>query len=214
MWNRPGGPYGDATDQDPDQSRRTRRIDDPDVLKGLLQSLRQRLWRLLHQLGPSTVGTLAGRVGADPGQISYHLRELAKRGWIEAAPELARDRRESWWRAVPQTTTWSTEDFPTPEARAVVAQLNSQLIAGDPEQLRRFVQTEPQWSPEWLAGSGRSRSFLFLTAAEAQAMHDELNQVLRRWAATGQQARQAGDVAGRRPYFCFLYGFPEPGQQQ
>ncbi|MPZ28533.1 MAG: helix-turn-helix domain-containing protein [Micromonosporaceae bacterium] len=196
--------------QDPDKPRR---IDDLDVLKGLAQPLRQRLWRLLHQLGPCTVGTLAARVGADPGQVSYHLRELAKRGWIEPAPELARDRRESWWRAVPETTTWTTEDFPTPEARAVVTQLNAQLIVGDLERLRQFMRTEPQWSPEWLAGSGRSRSFLFLTAAEAQAMHDELNQVLRRWAATGNRAREAGQVAGRRPYLCLMFGFPEPGGQ-
>jgi predicted ArsR family transcriptional regulator len=193
----------------PDRNR-PRRIDDPELLKGLAQPLRQRLWRLLHQRGPCTVGTLAGAVGADPGQVSYHLRELAKRGWIERAPELAHDRRESWWRAVPETTTWTIDDFPTPEGKAIVTYLDAQLAAGDLESLRRFLQSRSRLSPEWLAAAVSSRSFLFLNAAEAREMHEELNQVIRQWAAAGNRARGAGEVAGRRRYFHFMYGFPEP----
>jgi hypothetical protein len=36
-----------------------RRLDDPEVLKGLAQPFRQRLYRTLAQIGPATVGMLA-----------------------------------------------------------------------------------------------------------------------------------------------------------
>jgi DNA-binding transcriptional ArsR family regulator len=143
--------------------RPVRRIDDPEVLKGLAHPLRQRLWRLLHQLGPCTVGTLANRVGADPGQVSYHLRELAKRGWIHPVPELARDRRESWWRVAPESTSWTIEDFPTPEGQALVRQLHAAMVVEDVQRLGRFVQTFQLWSGEWIGASVSARSFLFLT---------------------------------------------------
>ncbi len=69
------------------------RITDPGILKALSHPLRRQIYRLLIQLGPQTVTLLTEHTGADPGQLSFHLRELAKRGFITEAPELARDRR-------------------------------------------------------------------------------------------------------------------------
>jgi DNA-binding transcriptional ArsR family regulator len=192
-----------------DQPRHVRRIDDPDVLKGLAQPIRQKLWRLLLQRGPCTVGTLAGALGADPGQVSYHLRELARRGWVEHAPDLARDRRESWWRAVEESTAWRIEDFSTPTGTALVMHLGAQMLTENLQRLRTFVRTYHRWPPEWQAAFDSSQSFLHLTAGEAQAMNAELNEVLARWAAHGDHAREHGDTAGRLPYLHFMYGFPD-----
>lgn len=67
------------------------------------------------------------RLGADPGQVSYHLRELARRGFVEDVPEMARDRRsEDWRRAV-----MSSESFLrlTPDEPAeLTAELQSVLM--------------------------------------------------------------------------------------
>jgi hypothetical protein len=46
-----------------DEPPKVGRIDDPEVLKGITQPIRQQLWRLLLQRGPCTVGTLAGELG-------------------------------------------------------------------------------------------------------------------------------------------------------
>lgn len=198
-----------------DDSRPVRRIDDPDVLKGLAQPIRQKLWRLLLQRGPCTVGTLAGQLGTDPGQTSYHLRELARRGWVEHAPDLARDRRESWWRAVHQPTAWRVEDFDTPEGRSVVEHLDRQIVRENLQRLQDARQGYPQQSERWRAAFAAEQSFLHLTADEAQAMNAELHQVLVQWAHHGHRALDGGDVGGRRPYFHFMYGFPEaPGSEE
>jgi predicted ArsR family transcriptional regulator len=191
------------------EDRPVRRIDDPDVLKGLAQPIRQKLWRLLLLQGPCTVGALAAELGTDPGQVSYHLRELAKRGWVEHAPERARDRRESWWRAVDESSTWRLEDFTTPEGRAVVLHLGKQMVQENFHRLQAFAKNYQRWSPEWRAAAGSSQSFLYLTPDEAEQLTAELNQVLTRWAQAGDRARADGDTAGRSPYYNFMYGFPE-----
>lgn len=212
MWKLRRRSYGRdmADEQHADERRTVRRIDDPEVLKGLAQPIRQRLWRILLHDGPCTVGTLAGRLDADPGQVSYHLRELAKRGWVERAPELARDRRESWWRPVRVSTQWELDDFPTPEGQELVRHLQAQLVRDDFQRLRHFLQHHQQWSRDWQhEGYVSAQSFLYLRPDEAQAMGAELNRVLVRWAQVGSRAREAGDTAGREPYFHFMYGFPE-----
>lgn len=192
-----------------EEPRPLRRIDDLEALKGLAQPIRQKLWRLLLRRGPCTVGTLAGALGVDPGQSSYHLRELARHGWVEHAPELARDRRESWWRAVPEITAWGFEDFATPEGVTVVRHISQQIIRENLQRLRTFLHTFQRWPTDWQAASDASQSFLSLTADEARQMNAELHQVLRRWAQHGHTARARGDTPGRQPYLHFMYGFPE-----
>ncbi|MDP8929783.1 MAG: helix-turn-helix domain-containing protein [Actinomycetota bacterium] len=188
-------------------SRRT--IEDPAVLKAMAHPLRQRLYRSLAQFGPATVGQLATRVGGDPGQISYHLRELAKGGFIEQAPELARDGRESWWRDVPGSTTWSKEDFSTPEGEALFDALTAQLISSQFDRLRRFVQTAGEWPQAWQRASVSNQSFLFLTAEELSDMVEELRRVFERWAQVSWEARAAEDTEAREAVFVFLHAFPE-----
>jgi DNA-binding transcriptional ArsR family regulator len=190
-----------------------RRLDDPEVLKGLAQPIRQRLYRLLSQLGPATVGTLAKRMNADPGLVSYHLRELARRGFIEDVPELARDRREHWWRAVPGSANWSFLDFPDPESRAIAATVKSQMVADEFGRLRRFEQSRDTWSEQWQRAVVSSDSFLRLTPDELAQLTAELGAVLARWSETSRAAA-AEPVApaegeGREHVFVFFHAFPD-----
>ena len=61
--------------------------------------------------GPSTVGAIAAGLGQQVGSVSHHLKTLERLGLVEPAPELATDRRESWWRGVPRRMSWSITDF-------------------------------------------------------------------------------------------------------
>lgn len=187
--------------------RQRRHIDDPKALWALAHPLRQRLWRLLMQRGPATVGTLASHTDCDPGQVSYHLRELAAGGWVVRAPELNRDRRESWWRAVMESTGWDPDLFDDPADRAIAEQLSHQLVGGDLQRLRRHLETRDQQDPAWREASSITRSFLSLTPDEATAMHAELTEVLARWAEPhGDPPPEGGE---RRPVLVLLYAFPD-----
>jgi DNA-binding transcriptional ArsR family regulator len=183
-----------------------RRIEDLQVLKGLTQPMRQRLYRLLIQLGPATVGTLAKKVNGDPGLVSYHLRELGRHGFIEEAPEMSTDRRERWWRAVKGSTRWSALDFQTPEGKAVATTLKAQAISDEVERLRQFEENRESWSPAWLDAAMDSQTYLRLTPAELKKLGEELQALFVRWSQAGRTSSDTGD---REPVFLFLHAFPE-----
>lgn len=183
-----------------------RRITDPEVLKGLAQPIRQKLYRLLAQIGPATGATLSRHLGTDPGQTSYHLRELVKAGFVEDAPELARDRRERWWRAVPGPTGWSSADFPSPEGQAISAAVKAQLVIDEFERVRRYEQHRDTWSAQWQAAAMSSDSFLRLTPAELTELTAELHELVVRWKDRG---RAAADDTDREHVFLFFHAFPE-----
>jgi DNA-binding transcriptional ArsR family regulator len=190
-----------------------RRLTDPDVLKGLTHPLRRRLYRLLVEQGPATVTLLIESVDADPGQVSYHLRELAKRGFIEEAPELARDRRERWWRAVPGSFSWSTRDFADPAGRAVADTVQRLMVDEQFERLRLYHAVRETWSQEWQDVATASNSTLRLTPSEMHEMCDELNEVMGRWSEVGRadpKLRPEDRPAdGRETVFVFYHAFPE-----
>lgn len=190
-----------------------RRVTDPETLKALTHPLRQRLFRLLAQLGPATTTILAGHLSADPGRISYHLRELARRGFIEEAPELARDRRERWYRIPEGPMTWASDDFDSPEAKAVFEASFAQTVSDQFERLRGYNEAQQTWSEDWRRAVTASDSEIRLTPDELRALAAELNEVIRRHAAPGRRdpgtrfEDQPDD--GRQNVFLFFHAFPE-----
>src|SRR3954454_20623837 len=88
-----------------------RQITDARVLAALAHPLRSRLIDILRVGGPATASLLAERTGQAVGNISHHLHTLAACELIEEAPELARDRRERWWRLVSVGNRWHSRDF-------------------------------------------------------------------------------------------------------
>lgn len=183
-----------------------RRISDPDTLKGLAHPLRQKIYRQLVRFGPLTVSELGKRVGADPGQTSYHLRELAKRGFVEDVPEMARDRRERWFRAMPGSMSWSSLDFTDPEGAAVANTVKSQMVIGEFESLRHYERTRSTWSHEWQDAAMSMDSFLRLTPSELAELGKELLAVVERWGNATRSRPLEGD---RHSVLVFFHGFPE-----
>src|SRR5688572_439341 len=100
------------------------------TLKAIAHPVRLQLYEALATLGPATATQLAPIVPGAPGSLSYHLRQLARYGYIEEAPELGQDGRERWWRAIPGGVRWSAADFPdSPAAHEAMAAAQSVLTA-------------------------------------------------------------------------------------
>ena len=68
------------------------------ALSAMANPFRSRMMDALKVDGPSTASMLAQRTGQAVGSASHHLKVLAEAGLVEEAPDLARDRRERWWR--------------------------------------------------------------------------------------------------------------------
>ena len=58
-------------------------LSDLAALKALAQPRRQRMLQHLTLHGPATSATLARALGLNTGSTSYHLRELARYGFVE-----------------------------------------------------------------------------------------------------------------------------------
>ena len=91
--------------------RQVNHVTDSAVLAAMAHPLRRRLMDVLKVNGPATASMLATATDQAVGNVSHHLGVLASSGLIEEAPELARDRRERWWRLVSTALRWSTAQF-------------------------------------------------------------------------------------------------------
>ncbi|MET8622616.1 winged helix-turn-helix domain-containing protein [Kitasatospora sp. NPDC004669] len=167
-----------------DEPRGTREISDSRVLAALTHPLRRRLLDLLKVHGPATVGQLAERTGQAVGNVSHHLKVLAESGLIAEAPELARDRRERWWRLADKDLSWTRADFDgDPVAEAVADAAGSILLERQVELVRGWAARRGGYGPDWQNGcSVATQAWLRLTPDEARELAADLHAVIQKWA--------------------------------
>src|SRR6202167_2335020 len=156
-------------------------ITDVKVIAAMTHPLRRRLLSLLRLDGPSTVGVLAQQTGQAPGNISHHLKALAAAGLVEEGPELARDRRERWWRRSTPAIRWNTEDFKgDAETEAIARAAVSLNLDYQVNQLRQWDAQPEQEKAAWSKGPFSTDYWLRLTEDELSALHLEIEVVLTR----------------------------------
>ncbi|HKB19434.1 MAG TPA: helix-turn-helix domain-containing protein [Gaiellaceae bacterium] len=179
---------------EPDERTRT----DLSAVRALAHPLRLQLLDLLRFEGPSTATRLGRRVGESSGATSYHLRQLARFGYIEEAP--SGGGRERWWRhrERPVTLRAGGEE---PEARTLLAE----VLSREAHALDRFLGRRAQL-PEWDAAAFFQSRALRLTPAELDDLRlgiDTLVAPLRR-ADDDNAPPEAGPVR------FLTFGFPLP----
>src|SRR3954452_18118197 len=74
-------------------------LSDPRVLRAIAHPVRTRILDELAASGPVRAADIARELGIPANQASFHLRQLAKYGLVEEAPEEARDKRDRSCRA-------------------------------------------------------------------------------------------------------------------
>lgn len=181
------------------------RVTDSKVLAAMAHPLRRRLLNLLTVDGPSLASVLSERTGQAVGNISHHLRVLAAAGLIEEAPELARDRRERWWRRTSTAIRWSTGDFTGDEATAAIAEAAKSIgIDQQFAQLRAWAEADEDEKARWPDGPFAVDSWLRLDDAELAEFSAELIELIRRWS----NREVPDDGRDRGPVFVFAHGIP------
>jgi predicted ArsR family transcriptional regulator len=138
------------------------RITDPRALRALAHPLRLDLVELLGSLGQATAAACARQLGTSQASCSFHLRQLAKYGFVEQATP-SEDSRERPWRLTDLEQSWSADAG----------------LAAD--QLERvFVQREADRILAWLAADDASdawRKSSFVGGATLPVTVDELKSI-------------------------------------
>jgi DNA-binding transcriptional ArsR family regulator len=188
------------------QKARTARLSDPTAMRALAHPVRLRLLGELRTHGPQSVKMLGDALDEPPGSISYHVGKLAGIGLVEEAPELARDRRERWWRAAHDTTSWEpVEALDDPERRAASGALRRAVAAGYAAGLERYFEAEPALDRAWARGTAIGDALLHLTSDELQELNNDIEALVGRW-----QARSAAARAGAEPVTFVYQAFRRP----
>jgi len=182
-----------------------RQVIDSRVLAAMAHPLRRRLMDVLKVDGPATASAIAGRTDQAVANVSHHLRVLHSSGLVEEAPELARDRRERWWRLVSPSLRWSSSDFVDEPAAAAIAEAAQSLNLDHHANLvRAWFAAADSERAHWSDAAFSTDKWLHLTPEELSELSKEVIALAERWASREVPA----DGQRRDPVFLFTYGVP------
>ena len=169
-------------------SSERRRLTSATELRALSHPTRLALLDLLHQEGPLTATQAGERIGESPASASFHLRTLARYGFVEEA-EGGRGRQRPW-QAVTETQQIPEEDLGA-EARIAAAGFLELLRERDVARLRAWNSTRSLYPAEWRSAANEMRLSLYLTAPELAALTAAIESAIAPYSAR--------EIAGERP---------------
>jgi len=180
-------------------------VRDPKVMRALAHPLRM---ALLEAIGNAETRTLtateaSGLLGESPANCAFHLRTLAKYGFVEEAGG-GRGRERPWrlrYRGLELAPPWQDTEARL-AAHAVASVWIDRWLARARERLMRIIGYSPAWQEAALA----SQMDLYLTAQEAKdlgaAMHELVEPYQER--RDDPSLRPPGGVR----YEVMLFGYP------
>jgi DNA-binding transcriptional ArsR family regulator len=150
------------------------KITDPRAMRALAHPARLAIMVRLGLEGPATATECAEVAGLSPSACSYHLRALARYGFVEEDPEHAADGRHRPWRArAISFDIASVSD--QPRAARPAARLLLQAARSRGDQIRAdYEEREAAFPREWREASGWTQDVLHVTPAELEQLRSEV----------------------------------------
>lgn len=154
-----------------------RKHTDPQALRALAHPLRLKIIQELALHGPMTATEVAARIADSAANCSWHLRQLAKYGYVEDAP--GGTGRQRPWRFVAVGNQWGNPDDP-PELTAAGDAVSEIMIEHELAELREWRGRRPKDSPQWQDAAFVNQSIAWLTAEELAEVGDAVRDILLR----------------------------------
>jgi DNA-binding transcriptional ArsR family regulator len=161
-----------------------RRLTSATELRALSHPTRLALLELLDEEGALTATQAGERLGESPANVSFHLRTLAKYGYVEEAPG-GRGRQRPW-----QIVHRSNEipgDELGPEARLAAGALLRQIRERDLQRLEVYESTRGDYPKDWREAANEMRLTTHLTAAELAELAAAIEAVLEPYLHRGER---------------------------
>jgi DNA-binding transcriptional ArsR family regulator len=138
-------------------------------MRALAHPVRLALLDHLHTLEQATATECAAVVGDSPSSCSYHLRALAKWGFVEEGEGGVG--RERPWRAPAARIEFTSDGL-----EAIV--LRDELVARQQQRLRDALRHEHELPPRWRRAAQTSSATLELTPLELEELGERFEQLL------------------------------------
>jgi hypothetical protein len=176
---------------------------DPKAMRAVAHPVRMALLELLN-VTPALTATQASEVlGESPANCAFHLRTLAKYGFVREAGG-GRGRERPWTR-VHQSINLDTEGHADYQAE-LAARALSQAYGERMLDRIRYAYTNPSWPEGWEQAVRLTDSVRFLTAEEAIGLSEEIRALVNRY--EGRRDDPASRPAGALPVQIAQYVFP------
>ena len=192
---------GDLAGGDPDVPRpRDDRLQldltDPKAMRALAHPLRWALLEALGHAGTLTATQASEMLGESPANCAFHLRTLAKYGFVEEAG--GGKGRERPWRRAYGRMSWQArrgdEQF-----RLAGQALNQIWLDRVLSRARRSLAATASWPEGFADDLGGSTSMLYVTPDEARELYGELMKTVERTIGQEHRFTQRKDPARRPP---------------
>jgi DNA-binding transcriptional ArsR family regulator len=169
-------------------SMMARRLEmDAPALKALAHPMRVHILRILRLRKKASVTSLAEELGETTGATSYHLRQLARHGFVEEfdadqPDEKRAGRKQRWWRmAVDEIHTTGLEFMDRDDTREAFTFLLREGVADRSRRLANWYATARDWPEPWQRASSDMDGNLELNPKQTRALADELAALLARY---------------------------------
>jgi hypothetical protein len=174
-------------------------------MRALAHPLRLTLFELVMREGTLTSTEASELTGESTGSCSFHLRQLAKYGFLEEAPRGRR--RERPWRVAEFSLGWSNvqEDMAT---AAAVDALSDVMLDRRLKDLFTYLRRRANESEEWREAALSMGNLLYLRPQELERLREDIVALLLPYADRTRDPSQRPPEA--RAVQLFAYGFPLP----
>lgn len=160
---------------------RRKSLTDPTAMRALAHPARLTILSRLQAEGPCTATEVAEVVGVTPSAASYHLRMLAKYGFVEDAPSRGDGRgdgRERLWRSSAGGFSVSPEPDDGPDVRGAKEFLIKAFREQAADEASRALENLDRESREWREAAMFNRAVLLVDAEELRALNERIDELL------------------------------------
>ena len=160
---------------------------DAPALKALAHPMRVQILQILRMQKRASVTSLARELGETTGATSYHLRQLARHGFVEEFDagepgEKRAGRQQRWWRmAVDQVHMTGFDFLADEDTREAAGFLLREYHAERSRRLANWFATATRWPKAWQRASSDLDAGLELNPAQTRALADELAAVVEKY---------------------------------
>ena len=182
-------------------------ISDPVHIRALAHPVRLELLGYLDDAGTATATECAAAIGESVASCSYHLRILARHGYIE---QVRRQGREKPWKTVALHRSHVID----PEAPGSVHAVSAVAAIEVERQLKRipsWLRSSPALPPEDLEVSTVHEARTYATHEEILQLREDLWQLARRFEGRWENPEQRPE--GAVPVRLFSVLNVDPGQE-
>jgi len=199
-------------DVHPEPTASTTEVTDPRAMRALAHPLRLELLDLLAVEGTVTATRCAEVLGESQASCSFHLRQLAKYGFVEEAEPASW--RERPWRLTSVSQRWSSVQA-DPAGTLAAAQLGQMFVERETARLLAWHRTVTAWPRPWRQAAKVSTTPAWLTPAELQEVTARLIQVVVELEDRLRERVEdpATRPTGARPVQLLVAGYPLPDPQ-